>query len=153
MSSSCNSRISTTLQWKGSTKARTARAIGSRTKLMQHWADRIDHWLDPKKVMRSRRRAGLTAASEGKGHTFESYRVRQFFLIFNAVCARGFELGLCLIPASKQSGVESSPSAESLATDDVGRKLAGPRAKIDSLNSWTGALGQPMPRYVIYSFA
>jgi hypothetical protein len=24
--------------------------IGSRTKLMQHWADRIDHWLDPKKV-------------------------------------------------------------------------------------------------------
>src|SRR6201993_1180131 len=25
--------------------------IGSRTKLMQHWADRIDHWLDPKKVM------------------------------------------------------------------------------------------------------
>jgi len=21
--------------------------IGSRTKLMQHWADRIDHWLDP----------------------------------------------------------------------------------------------------------
>jgi hypothetical protein len=29
---------------------RTARA-GSRTKLMQHWADRIDHWLDPKKVM------------------------------------------------------------------------------------------------------
>ena len=25
--------------------------IGSRTKLMQHWADRIDHWLDPKKAM------------------------------------------------------------------------------------------------------
>ncbi|BAM86906.1 putative symbiosis island integrase [Bradyrhizobium oligotrophicum S58] len=25
--------------------------IGSRAKLMQHWADRIDHWLDPKKVM------------------------------------------------------------------------------------------------------
>jgi hypothetical protein len=25
--------------------------FGSRTKLMQHWADRIDHWLDPKKVM------------------------------------------------------------------------------------------------------
>ncbi len=25
--------------------------IGSRTKLMQHWADRIDHWLNPKKVM------------------------------------------------------------------------------------------------------
>ena len=24
--------------------------IGSRTKLMQHWADRVDHWLDPKKV-------------------------------------------------------------------------------------------------------
>src|SRR6266566_6560814 len=76
-----------------------------------------------------------------------------FSLSSNAVCARGFELGLCLIPASKQSGGESSPSAESLATDDVGRKLAGPRATIDSLNSWTGALGQPMPRYVIYSFA
>jgi hypothetical protein len=25
--------------------------IGSRKKLMQHWADRIDHWLDPKNVM------------------------------------------------------------------------------------------------------
>ena len=25
--------------------------IGSRTKRMQHWADRIDHWLDPKTVM------------------------------------------------------------------------------------------------------
>jgi integrase len=25
--------------------------IDSRTKLIQHWADRIDHWLDPKKVM------------------------------------------------------------------------------------------------------
>ncbi|MGX9430484.1 MULTISPECIES: hypothetical protein [Bradyrhizobium] len=25
--------------------------FGSRTKLMQHWADRIDHWLDPKKAM------------------------------------------------------------------------------------------------------
>jgi hypothetical protein len=26
--------------------------IGSRTKLMQHWADQdqVDHWLDPKKV-------------------------------------------------------------------------------------------------------
>jgi hypothetical protein len=30
--------------------------IGSRTKLMQHWADRIDHWLDPKKVMPIKRR-------------------------------------------------------------------------------------------------
>jgi hypothetical protein len=26
-------------------------ALGSRTKLMQHWADRIDYWLGPKKVM------------------------------------------------------------------------------------------------------
>ena len=25
--------------------------IGPRTKLMQHWADRVDSWLDPKKVM------------------------------------------------------------------------------------------------------
>ncbi|WP_247341959.1 MULTISPECIES: site-specific integrase [unclassified Bradyrhizobium] len=31
--------------------------IGSRTKLMQHWADRIDHWLDPKKVMPIKRGA------------------------------------------------------------------------------------------------
>jgi integrase len=29
--------------------------IGSRTKLMQHWADRIDRWLDPKKVMSIKR--------------------------------------------------------------------------------------------------
>jgi len=52
MSSSCSSRISITLLWKGSTKS-TDRSplIGSRTKLMQHWADRIDHWLDPKKMM------------------------------------------------------------------------------------------------------
>jgi hypothetical protein len=35
--------------------------IGSRTKLMQHWADRIDHWLDPKYADQGRR-AGLTAA-------------------------------------------------------------------------------------------
>jgi hypothetical protein len=32
--------------------------IGSRTKLMQHWADRIDHWLDPKKVMPIKRGGG-----------------------------------------------------------------------------------------------
>jgi hypothetical protein len=25
--------------------------IGSRTKLMQHWADRVDDWLDAKKVV------------------------------------------------------------------------------------------------------
>ena len=25
--------------------------IGPRTTLMQHWADRIDSWLDPKKVV------------------------------------------------------------------------------------------------------
>jgi hypothetical protein len=25
--------------------------IGSRTKLMQHWADRVDGWLDPEKVV------------------------------------------------------------------------------------------------------
>jgi hypothetical protein len=25
--------------------------FGSRTKLMQHWATRIDYWLDPKKAM------------------------------------------------------------------------------------------------------
>jgi hypothetical protein len=34
--------------------------IGSRTKLMQHWADRIDHWLDPKKVMPIKGGAGLS---------------------------------------------------------------------------------------------
>jgi len=40
--------------WKGSTRSTEhgpLALIGSRTKLMQHWADRIDHWLDPKKVM------------------------------------------------------------------------------------------------------
>src|SRR5712671_3942745 len=77
----------------------------------------------------------------------------RFSLSFSAVCARGLELGLRLIPASKQSGGKSSPSAEGLATDDVGRKLAGPRATIDSINSWIGALGQPNPRYLIQSFA
>ena len=25
--------------------------IGPRKKLMQHWADRVDNWLDPKKVV------------------------------------------------------------------------------------------------------
>jgi integrase len=29
--------------------------IGSRTKLMQHWADRIDHWLDPERVISIKR--------------------------------------------------------------------------------------------------
>jgi len=75
-----------------------------------------------------------------------------FFLSSSAVCARGLEFGLCLIPASKQSGGKSSPRAESLATDDVGRKVAGPRATIDSINSWIGALGQPNPRYLIQIF-
>jgi hypothetical protein len=50
---------------------------------MQHWADRIDHWLDPKKVMPIKGGA-LTAASEGKGHTFESCRVRHVFPYFTA---------------------------------------------------------------------
>jgi hypothetical protein len=53
--------------------------IGSRTKLMQHWADRIDHWLDPKKVMPIKGGAqGWPLPSEGKDHTFESCRVRHF---------------------------------------------------------------------------
>jgi integrase len=34
--------------------------IGPRTKLMQHWADRIDGWLDPKKVVQIK--PGLTAS-------------------------------------------------------------------------------------------
>jgi integrase len=32
-------------------KHRPLALIGSRTKLMQHWADRIDRWIDPEKVM------------------------------------------------------------------------------------------------------
>jgi len=52
MSSSCSSRISIIRPWKGLTRKHGPLAlIGSRTKLMQHWADRIDHWLDAKKVM------------------------------------------------------------------------------------------------------
>lgn len=31
--------------------------FGSRTKLMQHWADRIDHWLDPKNALPIKRGA------------------------------------------------------------------------------------------------
>jgi hypothetical protein len=31
--------------------------LGSRTKLMHHWADRIDHWLDPEKAMPIKGRA------------------------------------------------------------------------------------------------
>jgi hypothetical protein len=31
--------------------ARGLDTLGSRTKLMLHWADRIDHWFDPKKVL------------------------------------------------------------------------------------------------------
>src|SRR6185369_12102322 len=29
--------------------------VGSRTKLMQHWADRIDRWLNPNRVMSIKR--------------------------------------------------------------------------------------------------
>ena len=39
--------------------------IGSRTKLMQHWADRIDHWLDPKKVMPIKREMFHTGEVQG----------------------------------------------------------------------------------------
>jgi hypothetical protein len=35
--------------------------VRSRTKLMQHWADRIDHWPDPKKVIADQaRHSGLS---------------------------------------------------------------------------------------------
>jgi hypothetical protein len=51
MSSSCSSRISITLLVEGLYKKHGPLAlIGSRTKLMPNWADRIDH-LDPKKIM------------------------------------------------------------------------------------------------------
>jgi hypothetical protein len=45
-------------------------------------------------------------SSEGKGHTFESCRVRQILLIlfYSAICARELKLQFCLIQASKQSG-------------------------------------------------
>jgi hypothetical protein len=70
------------------------------------------------------------------------------FLYFTArYGARGLELRHYLIPASKQSGEKSSPSVKSLATNDVGRKLAGPRPTIDSMISWIGALGQQNPLY------
>src|ERR1700738_2868610 len=42
--------------------------------------------------------------SEGKGHTFESCRVRQFFFVYNAICRRGLRLQFCFIRASKQLG-------------------------------------------------
>src|SRR5712671_2484033 len=59
----------------------------------------------------------------------------RFSLSFSVVCARGLELGLRLIPASKQSGGKSPPSAESSAVDDVGRKVAGLRATFQSVDS------------------
>ncbi len=40
--------------------------------------------------------------SEGKGHTFESCRVRQFFLTLQRDMRRGLRLQFCFIRASKQ---------------------------------------------------
>jgi len=47
--------------------------IGSRAKLMQHWADRIDYWLDPRKVTPI---DAARAASANGGHTLQSCRMR-----------------------------------------------------------------------------
>jgi hypothetical protein len=47
---------------------------------------------------------GLALPSEGKGHTFESCRVRQFFFIYNAICRPSLRLQFCFIRASKQLG-------------------------------------------------
>src|SRR5882757_7501494 len=40
--------------------------------------------------------------SEGKGHTFESCRVRQIFLYFATRYVRGLKLQLCLVQVSKR---------------------------------------------------
>src|SRR6266436_5998491 len=58
----------------------------------------------------------VAVPAPGKGHTFESCRVRHFFLFYSAICTPGLKLQLCLIRASKQSGGKSSPNADSLAT-------------------------------------
>src|SRR5258707_15360941 len=42
--------------------------------------------------------------SEGKGHTFESCRVRQFFFLYNAVCRPSLRLQTFFNRASKQLG-------------------------------------------------
>jgi hypothetical protein len=40
--------------------------------------------------------------SEGKGHTFESCRVRQFFLFCSGICVPGLKLQLCVIRVRKR---------------------------------------------------
>src|ERR1700730_16608965 len=47
---------------------------------------------------------GRLNCSEGKGHTFESCRVRQFFLVYNAICRPSLRLQFCFLRTSKQLG-------------------------------------------------
>jgi hypothetical protein len=58
--------------------------------------------------------------------------MRQFFLILQRDMRARTETPTLVIRASKQSGGKSSPSADYLATDDVGRKLASLRTAIVS---------------------
>jgi hypothetical protein len=67
-----------------------------------------------------------------------------FSLFCSAIYAPGPKHQLCLIRVSKQSGGKSSPKADSLATDDVGRKLASLRTAIVSISSWIGARRPPL---------
>ena len=61
--------------------------------------------------------------SEGKGHTFESCRVRQLFLYFTTRYARP-NRSSSSVSFKRVSNLEKSPaSADSSATDDVGQKL------------------------------
>src|SRR5205814_9055119 len=61
-----------------------------------------------------------------------------FSLFYSAVCAHRKKLQRWLIRASKQSRGKSSPSADSLATDDIGRKLASLRTAIVSKSGRIG---------------
>jgi hypothetical protein len=67
-----------------------------------------------------------------------------FSFFYSAICAPGPRLQLCLIRASKQSGGKSWPNADSLATDDVGWKLACLRTATVSTNDRIRARRPPL---------
>src|SRR5437660_371959 len=71
-------------------------------------------------------RVGRRLPSEGKGHTFESCRVRQIFF-YSAICAPGLELQLCLVRASKQRGRKSLRGAFAPAPTEVNDSATVPR--------------------------
>jgi hypothetical protein len=54
----------------------------------------------------------LAAPSEGKGHTFESCRVRHFFLFYSTIHASALRLQFCFTRVSKQFGRELPAYAE-----------------------------------------